>query len=86
MHHFQNVVIVHVITTEFKSSLELFEVDGSVLILVNQGEDSSDSVLGSDLSDWSSGEFDELIEFNGSVGFFEFVDDTNDEWVSSINS
>lgn len=86
VHHFQNVIVVHVVTAQFKSILELFEVDHSVLVFVQKGKHSSDSVLGSDLSDWSSGDVNEFVEFNGSIGFFKSVDDSNDEGISSINA
>jgi hypothetical protein len=51
VHHFEDVVVVHVVATVLKSVLELFEVDDSVLVSVEEVEGSSDTVLGLDLSD-----------------------------------
>lgn len=86
VHHFEDVVVVHVVAAHFKSVFEFFEVDGSVFVLIQKSENSSDSVLGSDFSDSSSGDVNEFVEFNGSIGFFKFVDNTDDEWVSSVNT
>lgn len=86
VHHFQNVVIVHVFLDWLETVFEFFEINVSIFVLIEKGEDSSDTILGFDLTDGSSGDFDKFFELDGSVGFFEFVDDANDEWVSFVNT
>ena len=69
-----------------KSSLEFFHIELTILVLVQKGEDSSDTVFGSNFTDGFGSDLKELLEFDGSVGFFKLVDNTHDKWVSSFDS
>jgi hypothetical protein len=86
MHHLQNVIVVHVLSDWFKSCFELLELNNAIFVLIKQGENSSDTVLGFDFTDWWGSDFNELIKLDGFVGLLESVDDTKDKWVSSVNS
>ena len=74
------------LSDQFKTVFELFEINNSVLIFIKKAEDSSDTVFSSDLSDWWGSEFNEFVEFNWSISFFKFSNDTQNKWVSSINT
>ena len=51
VHHLYNIVVVDAIMELLGDALELIEVDGAVLVLVEEREHSPDAVLGLGLSD-----------------------------------
>lgn len=83
---FQELVIVQSLVNPFGDGLELFEIDDPVFILVEDGEDPSESVLGLGLSDFVSHHIQELVEVDGFVLILEGSDQTQDEGVSLVDS
>ena len=64
--------------------LEFFEVNCSVLVLIEKGEDSSETVLGLSLTNLGSNDINELVEPDGFVLFSEAVDELEDEGISFV--
>jgi hypothetical protein len=84
--HFKEVVVIDGVVKLFSNHLELLEVNCTILILVEEGEDSSDSVLGLGLSDFRGNDVKELVESYRLVLLFEPIDEIQDKWVSTIQS
>lgn len=51
MQHLNDVVIVEVLVKLLRNDSEFLEVNDSILILIEEGKDSSDSIFGLCLSD-----------------------------------
>ena len=68
--HFEDVVVVDSVLDLPGNAFELLEVDDSVLILIVQGVESLESVLGFGLSDFGSDDINEFVESDGFVFFF----------------
>jgi len=86
VHHLQNLVVINIVLQVFGNLLELLEVNDSVLVLVEEFEDSLNAVLGLDLSDLTGSNVDKLFKTDGLALFFETVDDPEDVGASSVDS
>jgi hypothetical protein len=86
VHKFEEFVIVEVVEELFGDSFELFEVDGSVLVLVEQGEHLLEAVLGLGLTDSVTDDVEELVEVDGSVLVSKSDDEGEDEGVSLVKA
>ena len=86
MKHFEDVVVVDSVLDLSGNALELLEVDDSVLILIVQGVESLESVLGFGLSDFGSDDINEFVESDGFVFFFKSVDKDEDEGIPFVET
>ena len=84
--HFEDVVVVDSVLDLSGNALELLEVDDSVLILIVQGVESLESVLGFGLSDFGSDDINEFVESDGFVFFFKSVDKDEDEGILFVET
>ena len=84
--HFEDVVVVDSVLDLPGNALELLEVDDSVLILIVQGVESLESVLGFGLSDFGSDDINEFVESDGFVFFFKSVDKDEDEGIPFVET
>ena len=84
--HFEDVVVVDSVLDLPGNALELLEVDDSVLILIVQGVESLESVLGFGLSDFGSDDINEFVESDGFVFFFKSVDKDEDEGILFVET
>lgn len=84
--HFEDVVVVDSVLDLLGNALELLEVDDSVLILIVQGVESLESVLGFGLSDFGSDDINEFVESDGFVFFFKSVDKDEDEGIPFVET
>lgn len=75
VHQFEEFVIVDVFVELFGDGFELFEVNASVFVLVEETEDYSESVFGLGLSDTGSDDVEEFVEGD----WFVFVSESGDE-------
>ena len=83
---FEEVVVVDGVVELLGDGLELLEVDDSVLVLVVEGEDPLDAVLGLGLAHPRGDDVDELILADGLVLVLESVDEVQDEGVSLVQA
>ena len=84
--HFEDVVVVDSVLDLPGNAFELLEVDDSVLILIVQGVESLESVLGFGLSDFGSDDINEFVESDGFVFFFKSVDKDEDEGILFVET
>ena len=84
--HFEDVVVVDSVLDLPGNAFELLEVDDSVLILIVQGVESLESVLGFGLSDFGSDDINEFVESDGFVFFFKSVDKDEDEGIPFVET
>jgi hypothetical protein len=83
---FKKVVVIDGVVKLFSNHLELLEVNCTILILVKEGEDSSDSVLCLGLSDFRGNDVKEFFESDWLVLLFKPIDEIQDKRVSTIQS
>ena len=86
VHHFQQLVVIQSFMDPFANGFEIFVVNDSVLISIEDGEDSFQSVLGFGFSNFVSNAVKELFEIDGFVLVFETNDQAQDEGISFINA
>jgi hypothetical protein len=84
--HFYDIVIVDGVVKLLGNSLELLEVNHSVLVLVEKGEDSLEAILGLGLTNSGGNDVDELILTDGFVLILETGDEVQNEWVSLVKA
>lgn len=73
--HFEQVVVIEVFVELLGDGLELFEIDGSVLVLVVQGEDATEAVFGLGFTNFRADDAEELFEADGLILVSECVDE-----------
>ena len=65
VHHFQNLIIIDAILEVFGNSLELLEINNSVLVLIEKFENSLDSVLGLAFTNLTGSNVNKFVEVMG---------------------
>ena len=86
VHHLDDVVVVEVLVELLRDHAELLEVDHPVLVLVEEGEDPADAVLGLGLADARADDVQELGEGDGLVLVAQPVDEGEDEGVPFVEA
>lgn len=86
VHHLENFVVVDAVLEVLGNFLELLEVDNSILVLVEELEDSLEAVLGLALADLAGGNVDKLVKTDGLALFFEAIDDPEDVGAPPVDS
>ena len=86
VHKFKDFIIIKVVKELFGDSFELFEVDGSVLILVEQCEHFSEAVLGLGLSNSGTDDVKEFVEVDGFVLISKPGDEGENERISLVKA
>lgn len=66
--------------------LELLKINNSVSVVIEQGENSPQAILGLGFSNLGSNAIDELIEVNGLVFVLEPVDELQDERIPLVKT
>lgn len=84
--HLKEIVIINVFVELLGDSLELLEVNGSVLVLVVEGKNSLKAVSGLGLTDPGGDGIEELFEVDGFVLISESVDKAENEGVSLVEA
>jgi hypothetical protein len=84
--HLEELIVIQVFVELFGHSFELFEVDGSVLVLVEQCEHSLEAVFGLGLSDSGADDVEEFFKVKGFVLVLETDDEFEDEGISLIKT
>ena len=73
--HFQNLVIIKSFVNQFSNRFELLDINDSILIVVENGEDSSQTVFSFSLSNFATDGVKELFE----IDWFVLVSKPSDE-------
>jgi hypothetical protein len=84
--HFEEVIISEIFVELFGDDFEFFEIDGSILVLVEQSEDSLEPVLGFGLTNARGDDVEELLEGDGLVLIPKTVDERKDEGIALVES
>lgn len=84
--HFQNLVVVKGFLNPFSNCFEFLEINDSVFILVENGEDSSQTVFSLSLSNSATDGIEELFETDWFVLVSKASDETQNEGISFVDS
>ena len=84
--HLEQLVVVEVLVELLGDGLELFEIDGAVLVLVVDGEHAAEAVLGLGFTNLRADDAEELFEADWLVLVSESVDEREDEGVPLVEA
>lgn len=73
--HLEQVVVVEVFVELLGDGLELFKINGSVLVLIVEGEDSAEAVLGLGFTNFRANDAEELFKAYWLILVSECVDE-----------
>ena len=84
--HLEEIIIINIFVELPGDGLELLEVDGSVLVLVIEGKNSSKAVSGLSLTNSGGDDIEELIEADRLVLVLKPIDKAQNEGVSLVKA
>lgn len=84
--HLQEIIISEVLMELLGNNLELLEIDGSILVLIEQSKDPLEPILCFGLTNARGDDAEELFEGDGFVLISKPVDEGKDEGVALVES